>query len=125
MLYKVYKSLDKTNSLFGIKGSYQRYALFGVAGGVILGLVVGMAAGGLLGTLTAIGAGVGVYVAILSIQSKFSERERTKWFCSHKLPDCITVPPRPLRRYCKIRSSSKNKGGKKSINQGRYVSSHD
>ena len=107
MLYKVYRSLDKTNSLFGIKGTYQRYAIFGIAGGVILALVVGSMTNGLFGTLTAIGVGAGVYVAILSIQSKFSERERTKWFCSHKLPDCIYVPPRPLRRYCRIRGVKK------------------
>lgn len=107
MLYKVYRSLDKTNSLFGIKGTYQRYAIFGIAGAVILGLVVGMMTNGMFGTLAAIGGAVGVYVAVLSVQSKFSERERAKWFCAHKLPDCITVPPRPLRRYCRIKSRKK------------------
>ena len=108
MLYKVYRSLDKTNSLFGIKGSYQKYALIGIVAAILLGFVLGMMTNGLIGTLVALGGGAAVYVAILSVQSRFSERERTKWFCSHRLPDCITVPPRPLRRYLRFRSVKKN-----------------
>lgn len=104
MRYAVYKSLDKTNSLFGIKGTYQRYAIYGLGASVVLGFVIGSTINSLIGTILGI-AGVGVtYAVVLSIQSKFSERERTRWFCSRRLPDYITVPPRRLRRFCQIKA---------------------
>lgn len=100
MQYRVYKSLDKTNSLFGIKGSYQKYAIAGIPVGGLVGVLVGSFLGSLVGTIVALAVIVGVYVAILSIQSRFSERERVRWFCSHRLPDYIVVPPHILRKYC-------------------------
>ena len=104
MEYRVYKSLDKTNSLFGIKGSYQGYAIGGIVVAALLGVVVGVVTNGLVGTIAALAAIVAMYAAILSIQSRFSERERTRWFCSHRLPDYIVVPPRPIRKYCRFRT---------------------
>lgn len=107
MRYAVYKSLDKTNSLFGIKGTYQKYAIYGLAGSVLVGLIVGSTINSLIGTILGI-ALVGVtYAVILSVQSKFSERERVRYFCSKRLPDYITVPPRRMRRLCQIRTKEK------------------
>lgn len=109
MQYGVYKALDRTNSLFGIKGSYQRYAIAGLLVCVVLGLVAGSLTNGVIGMIVAVGGIAGMYFALLSIQSRFSERERVRWFCSHRLPAYIVVPPRLLRRYCRVRAARRKK----------------
>ena len=92
----IYKSLDKSSSLFGIKGSYLYYAIVGAGADVLLSLVVGSLTNGLVGMIVFILLLVAVYVAVLRVQAKFSERERARWFCSHRLPDYIKVPPKRL-----------------------------
>lgn len=103
MRYAVYKALDKKNSLFGIRGSYQRYALYGLGAAIFVGLLVGTMINSLIGTILAIALGAGVYAGVLAVQSKYSEKERTKWFCSKKLPGYVIVPPKRLSRYVKFR----------------------
>ena len=102
MIYDVYKSLDKVSSLFGLKGSYIQYAAFAVGGCAIVGFLVAQALNGLVGVLVFIGAAAVSYFTILGIQAKYSERERTKWFCSHRLPNFIVVPPVRMRRFVKL-----------------------
>lgn len=108
MRYAVYKALDKKNSLFGIRGSYQKYALYGLGVAVFVGLFVGTTFNSLVGTVLAIVLGAGVYAGVLAIQAKYSEKERTKWFCSKKLPGYILVPPKRLRKYVRLRISERN-----------------
>jgi hypothetical protein len=99
MQYGVYKSLDKKNSLFGIRGSYQKYTLYGLGVSVMTGLIVGTSVNSLLGTILAIILGVATYAGVLAVQAKYSEKERTKWFCSKKLPGYIFVPPKRFSKY--------------------------
>ncbi len=112
MRYGVYKALDRTNSLFGIKGTYQKYAIGGALASALAGVVVGSLVNGLVGMVVGVALLAGMYFALLSIQSRFSERERTRWFCSHRLPDYVVVPPVPLRRYCRIRDSRSPRKGR-------------
>ena len=93
MYHTVYKSLDKSNSLFGLKGSYQLYALVGVLCGILISAILSAVIGGLFATLLAVGLGALAYFLVLRLQARFSERERTRWLCSHKLPDAIVVRP--------------------------------
>lgn len=102
MRYTVYKSLDKPSSLFGLKGSYFFYAAGGALVGAVLALTIGAITNGLIGMLLFIVLLVIDYAVIMGIQTKYSERERTKWFCSHKLPSFITVPPRRLSSHMKV-----------------------
>jgi len=101
MQYAIYKSLDKKNSLFGIRGSYQKYALYGLGVSIFVGLLVGTSVNSLIGTILAILLGVATYAGVLAVQSRYSEKERTKWFCSKKLPGYIFVPPRRFSKYIK------------------------
>lgn len=102
MRYTVYKSLDKPSSLFGLKGSYFFYAAGGAVAGAMLALIVGAITNGLIGMLLFIALLAVDYAVIMGIQTKYSERERTKWFCSHKLPDFISVPPKRLSSHMKV-----------------------
>ena len=99
MRYVVFKSLDKSSSLFGIQGSY----LYWVLGALGVDLVLSLIAGGLthsfVGYVVFLALGAVIYFATLMIQTKYSERERTKWLCSHRLPRYVLVAPRPMRMY--------------------------
>ena len=107
MRYAVYKSLDKKNSLFGIRGSYQKYALYGLGVSIFIGLIVGTSINSMIGTILAILLGAATYAGVLAVQSKYSEKERTKWFCSKKLPGYILMQPKRLSRYVKFRISER------------------
>lgn len=108
MRYSVYKSLDKKNSLFGIIGSYQKYALYGLGASVFVGLLIGTSINSLLGTIMGLILGIATYAGTLAIQSRFSEKERTKWFCSKRLPGYILVPPKRMRKFVRLRISERN-----------------
>lgn len=99
MKTKIYKALDKPSSLFGLKGSYIRFAIIGLVAALILGLLVGRALNGLLGVGVFAGAAMGVYLGVLMFQSKYPERERKRWMCSKKIPDFVSVPPKSFRSY--------------------------
>lgn len=101
MKYIVYKSLDKPSSLFGIKGSYLYYTIGGLAVDAVVAFVLGQVTNGLVGMIVFIVLMVVTYVAVLRIQSRFSERERTRWFCSHRLPQYIHVPPVRMSSYAR------------------------
>lgn len=107
MRYKVYKSLDKPSSLFGLRGSYLRYAIIGIVVAAMVCFIVAGVTNGLVGILLFIVLVAVVYFLVLRIQSKFSERERTKWFCAHELPDYIIVPPKRLSNYVTARFSER------------------
>lgn len=108
MRYSVYKSLDKKNSLFGIIGSYQKYALYGLGASVFVGLLIGTSVNSLLGTIMGLILGIATYAGTLAVQSRFSEKERTKWFCSKRLPGYILVPPKRMRKFVRLRISERN-----------------
>lgn len=102
MIYDTYNSLDKVSSLFGIKGSYIQYAAIAVGASAAVGFLVAQVTNGLIGVLVFIALAAVSYFTVLGIQAKFSERERTKWFCSHRLPNFIVVPPKRFRKYVKL-----------------------
>lgn len=107
MRYTVYKSLDKPSSLFGLRGTYLRYAIIGIIVAAMISFIVGGITNGLVGMILFIILIAVVYIIVLRIQAKFSERERTKWFCAHVLPDYIIVPPKRLSAYARVRFREK------------------
>lgn len=107
MKYIVYKSLDKSSSLLGLKGSYLYYTIGGLVVAAMIGVIVSRPTNGLVGMIVFIVLMVLVYLAVLRIQAKFSERERTKWFCSHRLPSFIFLPPKRMSSYAIARFSEK------------------
>lgn len=107
MIYDVYKSLDKASSLFGLKGSYIQYAALAVGACAVVGFLVAQVLNGLIGVLVFIALAAVSYFTVLGIQAKYSERERTKWFCSHRLPNFIVVPPKRMYKMVKLHFSVK------------------
>lgn len=99
MKRKIYKSLDKPSSLFGIKGSYITWVLFGAMGAIIIGALIGSFTNSLVGFLFAIIIAVVVYLYVINFQSRFTERERNKWLSSRGLPDVIIMRATPIKNY--------------------------
>lgn len=97
MTRKVYRSLDRSASVFGVKGRYLVVMAFGAA----LSLVVGIAAGTALGMIA--GAGVtllgllAAYIATLTVQSRIDERNLLKVIVKRSLPELYRVPTRHPR----------------------------
>lgn len=98
MRRKIYKSLDKPSSLFGIKGSYLSWVIIGAGVSLVISLMVNAMTNGLVAILFFLALMVGVYLWVVSFQSKYSERTREKLFSSRDLPDVILLQPRPLRK---------------------------
>lgn len=111
MRRKIYKSLDKPSSIFGIKGSYLTWVMAGAGVAFVVAMLVGNITNGLVGTLLFLALMVGVYLWVISFQSKYSERTRDKLFTSRVLPDVILLQPRPLRkqRAYTLKSAEKEK----------------
>lgn len=115
MRYVVFKSLDKSSSLFGIQGTYLYWVLGALGVDLALSFIVGSATNSFVGFIMFVAIGAGIYFATLMVQTRLSERERTKWICSHRLPRFVYVPPRMMRRYnivefSDVRRPSKEKG---------------
>lgn len=93
MLYPVFKSLDNPSSMFGLKGSYVRYAAVGAGIALALALVIGSATNGLVGIIAFVAIVMLVYMGVMAFQARYTERERKKWFASRKLPDVLVFEP--------------------------------
>ncbi len=93
MEIRVYKSLDKKHSTFGIVGSYMKWMLAALGVAIVAGLLTGALLGGIVGMLVFIVLGALGYIGVVYVQGKFSERERDKWLASMSLPDVIRFPP--------------------------------
>lgn len=107
MRYVVFKSLDKSSSLFGIQGSYLYWALAALGVDLALSFIAGSLTNSFVGFVMFVALGAVVYFATLMVQTKLSERERTKWLCSHRLPDFVHVPPRMMRGYNTVEFSDR------------------
>lgn len=101
MTRKVYRSLDRSASVFGIRGRY----LVVMAVGAGLSLVVGVAVGSALGMIPGAGAfllgALAAYIATVSVQSKIDERDLVKVIARGSLPGAWKVPPRHVRNLWK------------------------
>lgn len=107
MYYKVFKALDKPSSLFGLRGSYLYYCVGGIAVAAVIALLIGMVVK-IIGWIIFFALAAAAYFLTLQLQAKFSEKERTKWFCSHRLPSCIRIAPKRLSSYITVKFVQKN-----------------
>lgn len=93
MIVKVYKSLDKSHSSFGLVGSYMGWMVIAVVVSIVVGVIFAVLLSGLVGILLFVVLAALSYIGIVHMQGKFTEREREKWFVSMSLPDVIRVRP--------------------------------
>ena len=75
MKRRVYRSLDRPATFFGIRGRFLWVAAIGGAMALVVGLVVGGATSMILGFGAGILAGVGAYLMTLSLQSRIDEKD--------------------------------------------------
>lgn len=99
MRVKIYKALDKPSSLFGLKGSYIRFAIIGIVAALALAMFIGRTVNGLVGVGIFGGATMMVYLVILRIQYKYPERDRKRLLSAGRIPNYVSIPPRSFRSY--------------------------
>ena len=93
MRYRVYRSLDKSPSLFGIQGGY--FVVFGavllVGGGLafLLCIVLGTTAG----IITFMASVLVAYFVVMFLQEKYSEKELRRFLSNLFLPEAVRIPP--------------------------------
>ena len=109
MYYKVFKALDKPSSLFGLRGSYLYYCVGGIVVAAVVALIIASLGVKVISWLIFFVLAAGAYFLTLQLQAKYSEKERTKWFCSHKLPSCVRVAPRRLSSYVAVKFTNKRR----------------
>lgn len=112
MKHRVYKSLDSTASLFGIRGSNLMFILAGAAAGLLLGLLVGTLTVGFIGFAVIILVLVATYLGVIAFQSRFTEKERDKLIAKGSIPDVIVFQPKRIRDFMGVELKLKRKSGK-------------
>ena len=101
MKRRVYRSLDRPATVFGIRG---RFLWVMVLGGA-LALIVGMVVGGVTSMILGFGAGllaaVVAYFVTVSLQSKIDEKDSWKILVKRGYPAVYRVPPKHIRNIWK------------------------
>jgi len=96
--YRVYGSLDRKLSFFGIVGAYLWICVGLVAVAAVVGAAVGKAAGTeLVGFMTFIGCAGGAVIAVKSLQTGLSERDLMKRIAARRIPRFITFRHHTVR----------------------------
>ena len=97
MKRKVYRSLDRPATVFGIRGRFMW--VFALGGGIAL--VAGLAVGGATSMLPGFGAGLAfalaAYFLTLSLQSKTDEKDIWKMVVKRSYPSLYRVRPKHIR----------------------------
>lgn len=97
MKRRVYRSLDRPATVFGIRGRFMWVFAVGGALALVLGLVVGGATSMILGFGSGLLAAVGAYLLTLSFQSKIDEKDLFKMIVKRSYPSLYRVRPKHIR----------------------------
>ena len=97
MRRKVYRSLDRPASVFGIRGRFLWGAVLGGAPALVAGVAVGGAVSMLAGVGTALVGALAAYMATLSLQSKVDEKDLVKTVVKRSYPTLYRVRPKHVR----------------------------
>lgn len=98
MKFRVYKSLDRSTQIFGIRGRYLFIMAVGAAISIMLGIAAGSITSGLVGLLCALVLGFSCAMGILILQAYLSEKELSIKISMMRCPDGIRVKPVKLFR---------------------------
>lgn len=99
MKCKVYRSLDKPSSFFGLRGRFITCCAIGVALSLALAVVVGTVTVSLIGTAVFFLGSAGSYLFAISLQGKMSERTFGRKLLSKRFPDYIRLRPKHFTTY--------------------------
>lgn len=97
MRCRIYHSLDRPSSIFGIKGRFLLLTGAGSGASAVLAIIVGSATQMIFGMGTLLLGCAASYLLTLWVQSSTDERDVMKVLGHRRLPDCWSMPPRPLR----------------------------
>lgn len=97
MKYRIWRSLDRPASFFGVRGRFAYVFLFVAAGGGIIAGIIGTLTNSLVGMVTFGGVCIADYMLVTAIQGKLSDRALSRYLASRRMPRFIHVLPRTVR----------------------------
>lgn len=101
MKRRVYRSLDRPATVFGIRGRF----LWVMALGGALALIIGMVVGSVTSMIVGFGAGLlavtGAYFVTVSLQSRIDERDIWKMVVRQGFPALYRMKPKHIRNFWK------------------------
>lgn len=101
MKRRVYRSLDRPATVFGIRGRF----LWVMALGGALALIIGMVVGSVTSMIVGFGAGLlavtGAYFVTVSLQSRIDERDIWKMVVRQGFPALYRMKPKHIRNIWK------------------------
>ncbi len=97
MRRRVYRSLDRPASVFGIRGRFLWVAALLGAMALIVGLVTGAATSMIVGFGAGLAGAGAAYLATLSLQSRIDEKDLVKTIVKRSFPTLYRVRPKHVR----------------------------
>ena len=97
MKRRVYRSLDRPATVFGIRGRFLWVAVLGGTLALIVGLVVGAVSSMIVGFGAGLLAALAAYFLTLSLQSKVDEKDLFKMIVKRSYPALYRVRPKHVR----------------------------
>lgn len=98
--YKVYRSLDRPLSFFGIKGSFMSVLAVGASAAAVIGIIAGGVTGSnIIGLIVFLSLCVGAFMVVGLLQDKYSEKDFMKLLSSRRFPQFIRFGGRSLRSF--------------------------
>ena len=101
MKRRVYRSLDRPATVFGIRGRF----LWVMALGGALALIIGMVVGAVTSMIVGFGAGLlvvtGAYFVTVSLQTRIDERDIWKMVVRQGFPALYRMKPKHIRNIWK------------------------
>lgn len=101
MRRKVYRSLDRTATFFGIRGRFLVVVAMGGGLALVLGLVVTAVTSVLAGVAAGLAGAVAAYLSTQALQSRINEKDFLKMLVSMGLPRVYRFPARHIRNIWK------------------------
>lgn len=101
MRRRVYRSLDRPASIFGIKGRFMLLVGAGAGLSAVVGIIIGKVTSMLAGIGVVLLLMLGVYFLTTSLQARIDEKDIWKVVIRKSYPEAYRVRPKPLRTVWK------------------------
>ena len=95
--YRIWRSLDRPASFFGVKGRFKHVFLVMAAAGGLLSAVAWILTNALVGMVCLASICIGDYMAVIAMQGRLSDRALSRLMCSRSVPAFVHVRPLSIR----------------------------
>lgn len=99
MKCKVYKSLDRPTSFFGVRGRFVGWLALLVCACLVVSLVVGSFFGSVAGVILFLLCGASAYLFVIGLQDKWSDKDFSLKLNSVRYCRYVRRSPGPVCRY--------------------------